>query len=146
MEEQKVKNIIDNLETFYNQLTVKNIDELSSIYSDNIIFVDPAHQIKGIDNLKNYFLNMYSNIHECHFSFKNIIIKHDICIIEWDMSFKHPKLFKGYSRTVEGASILKMSDDRIYYHRDYIDLGSMIYEGIPILSWFIRKIKKSLNK
>jgi hypothetical protein len=33
----------------------------------------------------------------------------------------------------------------VYYHRDYYDAGSMLYEHIPLMGYAIRKIKKKVG-
>ncbi len=41
---------------------------------------------------------------------------------------------------------LGVSDDSIIYHKDYYDLGEMVYEHVPILGFVIKKIKGKLAK
>ena len=57
------------------------------------------------------------------------------------MSFTHPKLAGGKAIIVDGATDLRF-DEKITYHRDYIDMGQMLYEHIPVLGSAIRYIKK----
>ena len=35
-------------------------------------------------------------------------------------------------------------EERINYHRDYYDLGEMLYEHIPLYGWFTRQLKTRL--
>ena len=44
---------------------------------------------------------------------------------------------------VEGASFLKVRNNRIYYHRDYFDLGAFVYENVPMLGSIIKRIKQA---
>jgi limonene-1,2-epoxide hydrolase len=44
---------------------------------------------------------------------------------------------------VTGVSEIKF-DERITYHRDYFDVGSMFYEQVPILKTIIQALKKRL--
>jgi hypothetical protein len=43
-----------------------------------------------------------------------------------------------------------MQDNKVIYHRDYLDLGSMLYEQLPfigkLISWLKVKAKKKLTK
>ena len=57
------------------------------------------------------------------------------------MNYAHPKLAGGKDIVVDGATDL-MFEEKIIYHRDYIDMGQMLYEQIPVLGSIIRYIKK----
>ena len=46
----------------------------------------------------------------------------------WTMFLNHPKL-RGETVRVEGASYLRTRNGKVYYHRDYFDLGAMLYEN-----------------
>ena len=62
------------------------------------------------------------------------------------MYYEHPKIKHGQLQQVEGASYLRLGDDqKIQYHRDYYDLGSMIYDHIPLLGRILRWIKNKLS-
>ena len=62
------------------------------------------------------------------------------------MTAKHPKFLKGQSVRVEGASFLKTRNGKIYYHRDYFDMGSLLYEHLPLLGKIIQKIKQRVAR
>jgi hypothetical protein len=62
------------------------------------------------------------------------------------MKLKHPKLNGGQPVEVNGVSQIRFSGDRVIYHRDYFDLGEMLYENIPLLGVVIRNIKQRLGK
>lgn len=129
---------------FYNQLSIKNIDAVSSIYSDDIIFIDPLHVIKDIDALKQYFRGLYASVEEIHFDIHDTLVVKDQSVINWQMSLKSAKLNSGKTITLDGITVLKFRDNKIYYHRDYYDMGEMIYQNIPILGRVINLIKKRL--
>jgi hypothetical protein len=61
------------------------------------------------------------------------------------MTYSHPKLNKGQQIQVDGMSQLKF-DDKIYAHRDYFDLGQMLYEQVPFLGGLIGLLKKRAAK
>jgi limonene-1,2-epoxide hydrolase len=52
---------------------------------------------------------------------------------------------KGKPIAVDGITMLKIADDRVVYHRDYYDLGQMVYENIPLIGRLIKKIKRALS-
>ena len=51
----------------YNQLTKDNLSELAELYTSDVTFVDPIHEIKGLDALTEYFEHLYENMLECQF-------------------------------------------------------------------------------
>ena len=48
--------------------------------------------------------------------------------------------------SVNGVSLLTLKDDRVVYHRDYYDMGEMVYEHVPVLKRVIHYIKKRLTQ
>ena len=61
------------------------------------------------------------------------------------MLLQHPKLNSGKIFSVPGVSIIRY-EDKIYSHRDYFDLGAMLYEQLPLLGGLIRMIKRKLGQ
>jgi hypothetical protein len=62
------------------------------------------------------------------------------------MLLNHSKLDAGETIRVDGSSFLKTRHGKIYYHRDYFDLGAMVYENLPILGRIIRSIRLRLGQ
>ena len=129
----------------YQNLNKENLAQLKSIYSDNILFIDPMHQLQGIDALITYFTNLYENMDQCRFHIKTIIEEQNEACIVWQMIFSHKKINKGKPILVNGSSHLQFSE-KIDNHRDYLDLGEMIYEHLPIIGPVIKTIKKRASQ
>ena len=137
--------IIDKLQQVFVELNSTNTHLLDDIYTANIKFEDPAHIVGGLDNFKKYIINLYQNVTTCTFKFSNIERFSGGAILEWNMLISHPKLNKGIIFTVPGVSIVRY-DDKIYSHRDYFDLGAMLYERLPLIGRVIKFIKRNLGK
>ena len=56
----------------------------------------------------------------------------------------HPRLNRGNEFSVAGVSIIKFND-KIYSHRDYFDLGAMLYEQLPLFGSMTKFIKRKLG-
>ena len=54
--------IVDNFKSVYSELTADNIELVEKIYDDNITFIDPFHEIRGLTKLSNYFSELYKNV------------------------------------------------------------------------------------
>jgi hypothetical protein len=125
----------------YQQLSIDNLQLLAGIYHQDIVFIDPMHQLKGFDNLKNYFDNLYRQLSYCEFNIEQVITQADEAAIYWQMSYQHPQLNSGKMVSVQGSSHLKGVGDKVIYHRDYLDLGAMLYEQLPLLGRVIHWLK-----
>ena len=116
---------------------------LDEVYSKNVTFKDPVHQIEGLSAYRRYMDSMYSNVMSCEFTYHEHWIGKNSATIKWDMLFRHRKLGNGKLITVRGMSHVRFSD-RIDYHEDVFDVGAMLYEHIPLLGRILLKIKARL--
>jgi hypothetical protein len=132
---------LSNFVKIYQTLSTDNLELLATIYHREVTFIDPIHELKGFDNLFQYFQDLYENLVSCDFVISNVIAQEDQAAIYWTMSYQHPKLNKGNVINVTGSSHIKGHEDKVIYHRDYLDLGSMLYEQLPVLGKLIKLIK-----
>lgn len=118
--------------------------DLSQLYADTAIFVDPIHKIEGVKNLKTYIDQMYANVIECEFVYLGEWVNDSDAMIKWDMRFRHQRLAGGKLIVVRGASHIVFAE-KIVYHEDIYDMGAMIYEQIPMLGKTIHWLKNRLK-
>jgi len=137
-----VNDLIRQFKIFYSDFNKMDLDRIGDIYSDNIIFRDPIHEIRGLANLQSYMTEMGENVSECRFEYLDVLASDGIAYIKWNMHFRHPKLSPEMI-SVRGVSQLNF-DERIYFHEDVYDMGAMIYEHVPIIGFTTRFLKKRL--
>jgi limonene-1,2-epoxide hydrolase len=89
---------------------------------------------------------LYTNVIKCDFDIRHHQQVEDSGFLTWTMQLQHPKLNGGEAVNVNGVSHIRFSGDRVIYHRDYFDLGEMLYENIPLLGFVIKNIKQRLGK
>jgi len=130
----------------YQNLSKNNLDSLSDIYHSDIAFEDPLHRVEGLKDFIAYFENLYTHVITCTFEINHTIHTSDEAAIYWEMHYQHPKLNSGKNITVTGHSRLKMVDNKIIYHRDYLDVGAMLYEHIPVVGSIVRFLKSRVSK
>ena len=135
---------VARLSDFYQHLDSRKLDSLGEIYHDDILFQDPAQRIEGLPALKAYFCGLMENVKDCHFVILRSEVSATIAVLEWQMRFSHPRLDGGRIIALEGVSLLS-GDSKIRHHRDYFDLGAMIYEHVPVIGGVIRHIKRGLQ-
>lgn len=137
---------VQGVSQVYQQLNKSNLHLLEDIYHSDVVFEDAAHRLEGWFELESYFEALYTNVKRCDFT----ILEHqqtgDSGFLTWQMALEHPKLSKGEVVYVNGVSHLKFSQGRVIYHRDYFDLGEMLYENLPLLGSVIKTIKSRLGK
>lgn len=137
--------LVDNFIELYQALNKNNLHLLGQVYGDDIIFTDPMHQISGLESLTQYFAKLYENVQHIQFEIKEVQQSDGQASLFWQMQYRHPKLNKGQLIRVDGMSQLKFND-KIYFHRDYFDLGQMLYEQVPCVGELIRLLKTRAAK
>lgn len=137
---------LNEFTSVYQKLNTDNLVLLNSIYHQEITFIDPIHEIKGLEELQQYFQGLYQNLESCQFIISEVISQPNQAAIYWKMTYQHPKLNKGNEVSVFGSSHLKAKEGKVIYHRDFLDLGSMLYEQLPVLGKVIRLIKSKAAK
>ena len=126
-------------------LNKDNLERLGQLYSDDALFCDPLHEVRGLANMQRYFAEMYTNVSELRFDFYGFDqAREGEGYLRWTMSYRHPRLAKGQLIRVEGCSHLLWQDKKVYRHRDYFDAGSLLYEHLPLLGSAIRWLKRRL--
>lgn len=124
----------------YQSLNKDNLESLRAIYSDDIEFVDNLHHLHGLDELIRYFESQYTHLSHCQFNILHTQQSEESAWVTWEMEFAHPQLNRGQTIRVDGASHLRLND-KVYYHRDYFDMGAVLYEHLPLLGKIVRWVK-----
>jgi esterase/lipase superfamily enzyme len=136
--------LIESFKAFYSNFLVSSSVKLSDIYSEDLLFVDPVHQVQGLTNVTAYFDNMGANLSECKFEYSDELVANDAAYIKWNMHYRHPKISKEVI-TLRGVTHIQFTD-KIHYHEDIYDLGSMLYEHLPLMGPLTRMLKARLAK
>ena len=133
---------------FFNTARHNNMKKLcEEFYHPKIVFKDPVGEINGLKNMVKYYLGMYENVIDIKFDFHDITSKDNTYMFSWTMYLKSKSLKSGEEVKLEGVSHLKFDQksNLVVYHRDYFDMGSFIYEHVPILGSLINYIKRRLS-
>lgn len=130
----------------YSQLGTNNLGLIKQVYHSDIHFSDPMHTVKGLNNLLDYFEQMYQHVTSCQFQIDHTFYQEHEAAIYWTMILCHKKLNGKRPITVQGHSHIKAQDEQVIFHRDYLDLGAMLYEHVPVLGYVITHIKHRASK
>jgi len=137
--------VLTRLCEFYSHLDVSLLPQLSRIYHPHVVFIDPVSHYVGGDALERYFAQFLKKVNYCRFDIQPPLTSGAEASLFWRMEFSHPALKKGQAMFLNGASHLRLSDNRIAYQRDYYDLGAMLYEHVPVLGGAVRAVKARLK-
>ena len=125
-------------------LDTHNLDLLNDLYSEDVEFRDPLHQINGLPALRAYFAQLYAKVPECHYRFEGTDeLEPGHGYIRWILHFRHPQLAGGQLISLQGCSHLRWHE-RVHFHQDYFDAGALLYEHVPAMGSVIRWLKGRL--
>ncbi|WP_337843422.1 nuclear transport factor 2 family protein [Rheinheimera sp.] len=125
----------------YQSLAVGPLDPLATLYHPQVQFQDPLHQVQGLESLLSYFAGLYSKLTQCKFQIDSVFYQGNSAALYWTMTYAHPQLNQGKPIRVEGHSLIRGEQDKVVYHRDYLDAGQMLYEHLPVVGALIRWVK-----
>lgn len=138
---------VELIKKAFNVFNGKNLEVLVELYDDKIHFQDPVVTVDGLQALNKYYQHAYSQVNYIKFNFTDIISHENTHTCQWDMEININRLNSGKSYLVQGASVIRFSEtsQKVIYHRDYLDLGALIYEKVPVMGSLVRAFKKKLS-
>jgi ketosteroid isomerase-like protein len=144
-EQTDAANLAGMVREFYENLDPGNLVALRTLYAEDICFEDPIHGLQGISALMQYFDKLFANVEHCQFKFHRSVVSDEGMFFSWTMMLRHQSVRHGELIRVEGSSYLKHRNGKIYYHRDYFDLGAMVYENVPLLGPLVKFIRHRMS-
>ena len=136
---------LDHFKDAFDRLNANTLDLLAEIYTPEVIFRDPVHELHGLPALRAYYGRLYDGVISCQFEFEDDVISGEQGMLVWIMRFQHARFRRGETLELRGISHLKFRDDgKVFQHHDYFDMGEFIYERVPVLGGVIRAIKNRL--
>ncbi|GLO58505.1 transcriptional regulator [Pseudomonas putida] len=135
------------LQTFaerFASLDAHTLDMLGDLYSEDVTFRDPLHQLSGLPALRGYFAQLYANVQEVRYTFEGYDeVQPGHGYLRWTLHFRHPRLGNGALISLQGCSHLRWHE-RVHFHQDYFDAGALLYEHVPIMGSAVRWLKGRL--
>lgn len=140
-----MSNFLRHFAQQFAELNKDNLQRLDELYTQDVFFTDPLHEVQGIGQLRGYFSELYANVSELRFDFNGFDqVNEGEGYLRWVMSYRHPRLAGGQLIRVEGCSHL-LWHDKVYRHRDYFDAGALLYEHLPIVGRAIAWLKRRMG-
>ncbi len=146
---REIKDLSAHLDAFlshYNELDRNQLNLLEQMYTSDVLFIDPFHQIQGLKELTGYFKKLYQNIDSIEFEFGERFVSGNQASVYWEMRFKHPRINSGKQVSFSGNSRLSFEDNgKVSRHQDYFDSAAMLYRHLPVLKQVISFIDGRLS-
>jgi hypothetical protein len=136
--------LLEHFIEVYQNLNLQTLDRLDEIYHPSVVFQDPVHQLTGLPAVKAYFQTMYANLQDYRVEVTEVVNQHSVAYINWTIQFQHSRLNRGKVIRFGGVSRLEY-DTKIFSHIDYFDLGSMLYEQLPVVGAIVRFVKSKIG-
>ncbi|WP_045860941.1 nuclear transport factor 2 family protein [Teredinibacter purpureus] len=135
--------VVESFKGFYRDISKLRLDDMASLYDGNIVFRDPIHEVRGLDDLHAYMGGVCANVEQGRFEYLDQLVGNGCAYIKWNMYFTHPKLGRN-TIAVRGISHIEFGE-RIYYHEDVYDMGEMLYEHLPLIGQATRWLKGRIS-
>ena len=133
---------LHNVVKFFETISPTSVEQLSSIYTEEVFFKDPFNEVRGIAAVTAIFAHMFEQVDAPRFVVTTSVLQDDQAFLTWDFLFKM-KRFAREEQCVRGATHLRFDvDGRVSLHRDYWDAAEELYEKLPLLGSVMRGLKR----
>lgn len=136
---------IDRFVDYFEHLTLEDLSRIGAFYTEDVHFVDPFSDFRGLPMLEGIFNGMFTKMRDYRLTVHEYgMISADTGFIRWTMSGYVKQLGKEVWE-VEGGSLVRFAEDgRVREHIDYWDAASQMYERLPVIGWILRRIRRKL--
>lgn len=108
----------------------------------DVHFKDPFNDVNGRDAMRRVFDDMFDHVENLSFRIHNRMNDGDAAVIVWTLAGR----IMNSDWAVDGASVLKFDEaGKLSEHIDHWDAAAGLYEKMPVIGWFIGRIRKRLE-
>jgi steroid delta-isomerase len=130
---------------FFESLRPDNLEQLSSVMTDDIHFVDPFNDVRGLEAVIKIFRHMFSSLEDPRFTVTHAAMSDGQLprgLIRWELN----SVLKGQPYHIVGMSEIGFAaDGRVCLHIDHWDAAAQFYARLPVVGWLLRKIRSRLQ-
>ena len=126
---------------YLENLTPKTLNQISKYVTNDVHFKDPFNDVNGIEEMKGVFLHMFYNVENIVFKVRKFNSVDGVGFMEWTFSGRLQKK----QWVFMGASVVSFNDNNLVLeHIDYWDAAQGLYENLPVIGWFLRRLRRRL--
>lgn len=127
---------------FLEGLTVARVAELPAMCAPDVHFKDPFNDVVGAAKMREIFDDMFDHVRDLDFIIHHRMDDGEACVIVWTLSGR----IMNRDWSVDGASKLRFdAEGKLVEHIDHWDAASGLYEKMPVIGWFARRLRNRLE-
>lgn len=120
---------------FLENLNVENVSGLSAYVSDDVLFSDPFHEVRGAPQMAQVFVQMFRKVSDVSFKINHSAESDNIVYFNWVLNCK----LSTKTWMIEGVTQLSFNENlKIESHKEHWDAASQFYERFPIFGPVLR--------
>ncbi len=129
---------------FFEQLSPDHLHRLSGVMADDIHFVDPFNDVRGLEKVAKIFRHMFDQLDNPKFTVTHAAMSDGPQpggLIRWELHSTR----KGRPWNITGMSEVGFAaDGRVNRHIDHWDSAQQFYARLPVIGWLLRTIRSKL--
>lgn len=128
---------------WFEALSPETLSSIDTVYDAQSLFRDPFHDIQGIEKIKAVYQHMFDGLDTPRFKVTRIVEQGDESFMTWIFTFA----LKGKPYEITGCTHFTLDPVSllVIVHRDYWDAAQELYEKLPVLGWFLRRLRRMLS-
>ncbi|NIO42088.1 MAG: DUF2358 domain-containing protein [Burkholderiales bacterium] len=131
--------------SFYEGMSPESVRNVSEIYAADAYFKDPFNEFNGVDKIEGVFRRMYQQVDAPRFVIRGWSGTDKDGFVVWDMHFRSRYMRGSGEQTIHGVSHIHFdASGKVSYHRDYWDTAEELYAKLPVIGWFVRRLRRAM--
>lgn len=124
----------------FEELAPHRLDELRSLCTPDVHFVDPFNDVAGIDRYVALYRHMFGVVQSPRFAVDDRALGHHRGFVRWRFAGR----FRGRDLALEGVAELLFdpATARVAAHADHWDAAAQVYSRLPVLGGGIRLLRR----
>lgn len=136
-----MKTKLEQLISWYHNLTPETVNKVSDIYCEQAQFIDPFNEVTGHAAIANIFHHMFETTEDPRFQITDVVQEKDTAWINWIFSCS----FRSRQIEIKGASRLDFAEDgRVIKHHDFWNAAELLAQ-IPLIGTVVRRINNKMR-
>lgn len=129
---------LDDLLTWYGELTPESLPRIGEFYAVDAVFKDPFNTVRGLPAISAIYDHMFRTTERPRFVIRERIVQADQAFVTWDFSFA----LKGRAYNIVGGTHFHFdAQGLVVDHRDYWDAAEELWQKLPLIGGPVRWLR-----
>jgi steroid delta-isomerase len=130
---------------FFEQLSADNLTQLATVMTEDIHFIDPFNDVRGLKQVEKVFAHMFDSLENARFTVSHMGMSDNeqpLGFLRWELNAS----LRGQPYPIIGMSEVSFAaDGRVSLHIDHWDAARQFYERLPLVGGLLRAIRSRLT-